>query len=71
MSRDGMNYAPVPAKTEKVVQPGEFVFAASHFDHGHIYGQIGGLARAGGVLKYIYEPEASRYQNVLEENPGC
>jgi len=69
--RDGMNYAPESAATEKVVQPGEFVFAASHFDHGHIYGQINGLASAGGTLKYIYEPDASRHNDVLEKNPGA
>jgi len=66
-----MNYAPESAATEKLVEAGEFVFAASHFDHGHIYGQIGGLAAAGGTLKYIYEPDASRHNDVLEKNPGA
>ncbi len=69
--RDGMNYAPVSAATQRVVEPGEFVFAASHFDHGHIYGQISGLAAAGGTLKTIYEPDASRHKDVLEKNPGA
>ena len=41
-ARDGMNYAPPFSMTEKVVAPGDFVFAASHFDHGHIFGQIEG-----------------------------
>ncbi len=69
--RDGMNYAPESAATETVVEPGDFLFAASHFDHGHIYGQINGLAGAGGTLKYIYEPDASRHNDVLERNPGA
>ncbi|MBT3294817.1 MAG: Gfo/Idh/MocA family oxidoreductase [Verrucomicrobia bacterium] len=69
--RDGMNYVPESGATEAVVAPGDFVFAASHFDHGHIYGQIGGLTGAGGRLKYIYEPDASRHNSVLEQNPGC
>jgi predicted dehydrogenase len=69
--RDGMNYAPESAANKTVVESGEFVFAASHFDHGHIYGQIGGLAAAGGTLKYIYEPDTSRHNKVLEQNPGC
>lgn len=71
MTRDGMNYAPDTAAIRRVVAPGEFVFAASHFDHGHIYGQIAGLAGAGGVLRYIHEPDASRHRDVLAQNPGC
>lgn len=55
MSKDGMNY--LPAMTaRKVVEPGDFEFAASHFDHGHIYGQVLGLVNAGGRCKAIYEP---------------
>ncbi len=69
--RQPATYAPVSAATEVVVKPGEFVFAASHFDHGHIYGQINGLAAAGGTLKYIYEPDVSRHEDVLERNPGA
>ena len=42
----GMNYAP-QGKPNPVVKPGEFVFAASHLDHGHIYGQCNGLIEAG------------------------
>ena len=43
---DGMNYAP-QGKPSPVVKPGEFVFAAAHLDHGHIYGQCNGLLEAG------------------------
>ncbi len=39
---DGMNYAP-QGKSHPVVNPGEFVFAAAHLEHGHIYGQCNGL----------------------------
>ena len=60
MSKDGMNYAP-EMKPAEVVERGEFVFAASHFDHGHIYGQTLGLHNAGGVCKYIYEPDTTRH----------
>ncbi|HAS83569.1 MAG TPA: oxidoreductase [Verrucomicrobia bacterium] len=69
MSKDGMNYAPDMSANPQVVKPGEFVFAASHFDHGHIYGQIEGLASAGGVLKAIYEPDAKRLEGVLKAHP--
>lgn len=54
-----MNYLPV-MKPDRVVEPGAFVFAASHFDHGHIYAQAQGLAHAGGVCRYIYEPREER-----------
>ena len=69
MSKDGMNYAPDMSGMEKVVKPGEFVFAASHFDHGHIYGQISGLANAGGILKAVYEPDGSKLESVLKIHP--
>lgn len=69
MIRDGMNYAPDMSGNKKVVKEGEFHFAASHFDHGHIYGQIAGLAAAGGVLKYIYEPDSARYTTVRKDHP--
>ena len=52
-----MNYMP-EMKPAKVVEKGEFVFSAAAFDHGHIYGQVNGLAKAGGVLKSVYEPAA-------------
>lgn len=71
MSRDGMNYAPEMKNSRPVVAPGEFIFAASHFDHGHIYGQIGGLTHAGGMLKYVYDPDESRLTSVLRQNPGA
>ena len=69
MSKDGMNYAPDMSGMQAVVAPGDFVFAASHFDHGHIYGQINGLAQAGGVLKAIYEPDATRIESVQKAHP--
>ncbi|MEI8342339.1 MAG: hypothetical protein WCH43_12500, partial [Verrucomicrobiota bacterium] len=61
MSRDGMNYLPT-IQPAPVVKQGEFVFAASHFDHGHIYGQVRGLASAGGVCRYIYEPRIEKIE---------
>lgn len=52
-------YVPGP-KPGPVVQPGEFVFAAAHFDHGHITGQTSALLAAGGTLKWIFEPDAKK-----------
>jgi len=51
---------------QPVVKPGEFVFAASHFDHGHIYDQVRGLVAAGGVCKAIYEPRAEKLSPLKE-----
>ncbi len=56
---DGMNYAP-QGKAQPVVKPGEFILAAAHLDHGHIYGQCNGLLEAGGTLKWVYDPDAAK-----------
>ena len=56
---DGMNYAP-QGKPKPVCQPGEFNFAAIALDHGHIYGMCNGLTEAGGVLKYVYDPDPQK-----------
>ncbi len=44
-------FVPMP---EPVVEPGEFCFAVSGMDHGHIYGQTAGLIKAGATLKYVH-----------------
>ncbi len=58
---DGMNYAP-QGKPSPVVKPGEFVFAAAHLDHGHIYGQCNGLIEAGAELKWVYDPDPKKVE---------
>ena len=58
---DGMNYAP-QGKPAPVVKPGEFVFAAAHLDHGHIYGQCNGLLEAGADLKWVYDPDPKKVE---------
>lgn len=58
---DGMNYAP-QGKPRPVVQPGEFVYAAAHFDHGHIYGMSNGLNEAGATLKWVYDPDPAKVE---------
>ncbi|MFM9032271.1 MAG: Gfo/Idh/MocA family protein, partial [Opitutaceae bacterium] len=58
---DGMNYAP-QGKPSPVVKPGEFVFAAAHLDHGHIYGQCNGLLEAGGELRWVYDPDTAKVE---------
>ena len=46
------DYLPGP-KPAPVVVPGEFVFAAAHLDHGHIYNQTQGLLEAGATLAWV------------------
>jgi Predicted dehydrogenases and related proteins len=70
MSRsDGMNYAP-QGKPAPVCQPGDFVFAATHLDHGHIFGQCNGLIEAGGVLKWVYDSDPNRVAEFCKKYPG-
>lgn len=68
-STDGMNYAPPVHLAEPVCEPGQMIFAAAYFDHGHIYGQIKGLAAYGGTLKYLHDPEPQRLEPVLRDFP--
>lgn len=60
-----MNYLP-EMKPAPVVKPGEFVFAATHFDHGHIHGQIRALISAGGVCRSVYDPSPERLKPVAD-----
>ncbi|WP_274366190.1 Gfo/Idh/MocA family protein [Paenibacillus thermotolerans] len=70
MSRsDGMNYAP-QGKPKPVVERGEFVFAATALEHGHIYGQCNGLIEAGGVLKWVWDPDPEKAARFAAAYPG-
>ena len=64
----GMNYAP-KGKPAPVVKPGEFVIAAIGLDHGHIYGQCGGLIDAGAVLKSVYDPDQKKVEAFCKAFP--
>jgi predicted dehydrogenase len=66
---DGQSYAP-KAKPNPVVKPGEFVFAAAHLDHGHIYGQCNGLTEAGATLAWVYDPDPKKVADFLQKFPG-
>ncbi len=67
---DGMNYAP-QGKPSPVVKPGEFIFAATHLDHGHINGQCNGLVEAGGLLKWVYDADPARAEALAARFPGA
>ncbi|MDG1986830.1 MAG: Gfo/Idh/MocA family oxidoreductase [Halieaceae bacterium] len=66
--KDGENYAP-STKTEKVVEPDQFQFAAAFLDHGHIYGQCNGLCDAGATIKWAYDPNMARCKKFCEAFP--
>jgi len=61
--------SPEPITLPPVVKPGEFVFAATHLNHGHIYGQTDGLLQAGGTLKYVYDVDAGRAEAFQKKYP--
>jgi len=65
---DGMNYAP-QGKPRPVVKPGEFIFAAAHLNHGHIYGQCNGLTEAGGELKWVYDADPKKVESFRAKFP--
>ena len=65
---DGMNYAPT-GKPNPVVKKGEFAFAATALNHGHIYGMCNGLTEAGAVLKYVYDPDPEKVAAFCEKFP--
>ena len=67
--RDGMTYAPT-GPTRPVVGAGEFVFAAAHLDHGHIFGQCNGLVEAGAELRWVFDPDPAKVDVFLQRYPG-
>lgn len=66
---DGMNYAP-EGRTRRVVEAGQFVFAAMNLDHGHIYGMCNGLIEAGAELKWVYDADPARVEAFMRRYPA-
>jgi len=64
----GAAYAPEPVPAP-VVEPGEFVFAATSLDHGHVFGMCEGLAGAGGTLKWVYDPDPAKVEVMRSKFP--
>lgn len=59
MIPDSLRFAP-PVSTPTVCPPGEFPFAATALEHGHIYDQCKGLVQAGGTLVKVYDPDPQK-----------
>ncbi|PZR54835.1 gfo/Idh/MocA family oxidoreductase [Xylanimonas oleitrophica] len=68
-STSGAQYAPEPVPAP-VVGPGDFVFAAMHLDHGHIYGMSEGLVSAGATLRWVYDPDPAKVDAFRAKFPG-
>ena len=66
---DGMNYAP-QGKSQPVVKPGEFAFAAAYLEHGHIYGQCNGLIEAGAELKWVHDADPKKVEAFRAKFPA-
>jgi len=63
-----MDYAP-QGTPKPVVGPGDFVFAAAHLDHSHIYGQCNGLIEAGGTLRWVFDPDPAKIKSFRTRYP--
>jgi predicted dehydrogenase len=58
-------------KPVRVVKPGEFAFAAAFLEHGHIYGQCGGLVDAGAELRWVYDPAPQKVEALISKHPNA
>ena len=67
-NKNGMFYAP-KGKPNPVCSHGEFRFAATGLDHGHIYGMCNGLIEAGGVLDWVYDPDPAKVSAFQQKFP--
>lgn len=72
-----MSHRPTPpdlapgAKPRPVTRGDEFVFAAAHLEHGHIYGQCDGLVDAGAKLKWIFDPDPQKAAALHAKHPNA
>jgi predicted dehydrogenase len=66
---DGMKFMPQGIKKIQTVQKGEFIFAATALDHGHIFPMTQALCDAGGVCKYVYDPDAEKVAAFVKQFP--
>lgn len=65
---DGMSYAPKGIPNPVVIK-GEFIFAATALDHGHINGMTNGLIEAGATLKWVYDPDQKKVDDYIKQYP--
>lgn len=68
MSKD---YEPSGKKPAPVCAGNDFMVAAVHLEHGHIYGQCEGLEQAGARIKWVYDPDVARSEAFLAKFPSA
>lgn len=56
-------------KQGPVVKEGEFLFAATGFEHGHINSICRGLTAAGATLKWVYDHDQKKVNRILKTYP--
>ncbi len=64
----GYDYVP-DGGGEKACEKGEFIFAAAGLDHGHIYAQTSGLESAGGICKFVWDPDPAKVAEFKKRFP--
>lgn len=67
---DGSPYAPA-GKPAPVCQEGEFIMAAVHLDHGHIFGMCQGMVEAGAEIGWVYDPDPGKVEAFLSKFPSA
>jgi predicted dehydrogenase len=65
-----MDYEPTGAPSA-VCAPGEFIVAATHLDHGHVYSQCEGLEQAGALVKWVHDPDPVRAEQFRAKFPSA
>lgn len=56
-------------KPTKVVEKGEFIFAAIGLEHGHVNNMCKGLIKAGAVLKWVYDQDDKKMEKFQKMFP--
>ena len=68
--KDGGTYV-IPPLPQPACTKGEFVFAATGLEHGHINGMCADLCKAGAVLKWVYDRDPQKQAKLLEKYPDA
>ena len=65
---EGLEHVLRPLPTP-AARPGEFVISAIGLEHGHIYGMVGSLLKAGATLKYVYDRDPAKAADFCRRYP--
>ena len=59
------------ARRPRKAERDDFVFAAAHLEHDHIFGMCAGLCGAGARLKWVYDRDRAKVRALRERFPGA